>query len=263
MIFASIKTLIPFFYCALFSAYLWVFIRNLEFFKFARVMKYGTLTVHLGYFLVYGISVGYMPLAGKAEFLSLTALALMVVYTSIEKRLKQIKTGVFFTGIAFVLAILGAIYPKVEKHSVLLENPTYGVHVLFMLLGVVSLAVGAIYSTMFLLLDWQLKRRDLGLFFKRLPALFELGRMSRIATIAGGALLTVGVFLGYFLEATIENLNLNDDKIMMSNFLLIGYFFGFIAIKFKAFSAVKIAVATLIWFLVLVITVSLASHSFS
>jgi len=203
-----------------------------------------------------------MPFAGKAEFLSLTALALTIVYAAIERRLSQFKTGVFFLGIALILAAIGTALPQSETHSVLLENPTYGVHVIFMVLGFVSLALGAIYALMFVLLERQLKKRELGMFFKRLPALFDLARMSKTGTLSGVALLAFGMSLGYMLAFTVDGFDLYDTKLMISNGIIAGYIIGISSAKIKAFSGVNIAYATILWFSVLVISVGFASHTF-
>lgn len=230
---------------------------------FARYTKYTTIAVHTFYLVASGISLGYMPFAGKAEFLSLTALALTIVYAAIEKRLGQYKTGVFFVAIAMVLAAIGKSLPQSQTHSLLMENPTYGVHVIFMVLGFVSLAVGAMYAVMYVLLEHQLKTRELGVFFKRLPALFDLSRMSRFGTVAGVALLAFGMGLGFMLALTVEGFDLFDSKQLSSYAVIAGYILGILAVKFRGFSGVNVAYATIGWFSILVFSVGLASHTFS
>lgn len=262
MFLQTLEILIPLLYCVLFVAYLFVFVRSEEQVGFARYTKYSTITVHTFYLAFTGISLGYMPFAGKAEFLSLTALALLIVYAAIEKRLGQYKTGVFFVGIALVLAATSKALPKSETHSLLMENPTYGVHVVFMVLGFVSLALGAIYSLMYVLLQRQLKTKELGVFFKRLPPLFDLKRMSYIGTIAGVALLAFGMGLGFLLALTVEGFDLFDTKQLISYGVISGYILGILAVKFRGFSGVSIAYMTIGWFSILVVSIGLASHTF-
>lgn len=249
--------------CALYLARFW---KNSDALAAARWSLLATLGAHISYFVILGLDYGYVPLSGKGEFLSLAALAVALVYSFIEIYLKQPKTGVFFTAIALIFVSLGAVFmTHDEKPSELLfQYPIYGVHVVFMIMGFAALAVGFIYSLMYLLLERQLKSRDLGVFFKRLPPLMQLERMGKVGTVSGAVLLGFGITLGYLVGlVVVENVDFWDPKLLISNVVLAGYIVGILAVRFRGFSGVQTAYATMLWFVVFLASVGIASHPFS
>lgn len=261
-----LEFVLPIAYAAVFALYLRQFMRSddAEESALPRRALYLLLSTHAVFFVMRGVELGFMPFASKADFLSLVALSIGIVYGFIEVSQKQGRTGVFFVAPALIgQSIASVLLTYDKKHPLLLENPIYGVHVIFLVLGLTALAVGALYALMYILMTRQLKARDLGVFFKRLPPLMKLDRMSRLGTGAGVALVGLGLGIGALLGTTIEGFNIFDPKIIVSFVIWFGYLAGVAVNKIRGMSGVQTAWITMIWFAIFLCSVGVANHSFA
>lgn len=224
-------------------------------------LLYAILILHTIYEIGRGLQVHAFPLSTKSEFLSLLALSTMSVYALAERERDADKevahTGVFFLAIALPFQLLSAALSEpASKAPVLLENPIYGIHVLFIVLGFTGLAVGALYAIMYILLARQLKSHELGVFFKRLPPLLKLERMSKKSTTAGIFILGAGLALGHYVAATaITNFSLLDPKILLMDLAWLAYFVGFIVVRVRGLSGLRAGYLALGGYILLMVTV--------
>ncbi len=261
----GLDILMPVLYAAVFGAYLWQFWRSeSDDSIWTRRALYGLLGLHFTYFGLRWVHFGFFPLGSKAEFYSWLALSVAVAYGFVERQLEQSRTGAFFVGISGVFQIFASVFMTYStKHPLLLENPVYALHVIFMIFGVTALAVGALYALMYVILSRQLKARDLGVFFKRLPPLRSLDRMTKTGTVAGTALLGLGLIVGYLVAFTVDmDYEFADPKYMATNAIWLGYLVGIVFVKVRGLPGLRVAYATVAWFAVLLVSVGLASHSF-
>lgn len=208
--------------------------------KLASRSLWGLLSVHIGYTVMRGIAQHAWPMGSKAEFLSLLALSIALVYALTERGEEDTQTGIFFVGIAAPFQAAASLLMEdigATTHPILLEHPIYGIHVLFTVLGFAALTVGALEAVMYLLLSRQLKSRDLGLFFRRLPPLVTLEDMSRLSTIIGISLLGAGLGLGHFVAIyVLESFNPWDPKIVVMDVAWALYFVGFLVVRLRGVS---------------------------
>jgi len=238
----------------------------------ARTGLYGLLGAHLGYLTLLGVAQHAWPLASMAEFLSVLSVSLTITYAITERAEEDSNTGMFFLGIASIFQVFSSVLMEditTKTHPLLLENPIYGIHVAFTVLGFAALAVGALDAVMYILLSRQLKSRELGLFFRRLPPLIRLETMSRIATLTGIALLGVGLGLGHFVAIYIlEDYNLWDPKIVIMDAAWAAYFVGFVVVKLRGLSGIRMGYLSLAAYLGLMLMMILSNlltssfHSF-
>lgn len=221
------------------------------------------LLLHGTYFVLRGSEFSYFPLGSKPEFFSWLAYSLVLVYAAVEKQLKQARTGMFFLAIALLFQTGASVFMEYsEKHALLLENPVYAVHVIFTVFGVTALAAGALYAVMYTILSRQLKKRELGLFFKKLPPLVMLDRSSRVGTVAGICLLGFGLGIGYMVALDVDAaVSLTDPKLMATNIVWLGYVLGALWVKVKGLPSMKVSWLTIVWFLVFLVSAG-ANHSF-
>lgn len=227
-----------------------------------RHALYVAIAFHTVYFVLRGAVLGYFPLGTKAEFLSWVAYSLAAVYALIERQMKQSKTGAFFVLIVFALQLIASITMTYsEKHAVLLENPIYGLHVSFMVFGVAGMATGALYAVMYGIMFRQLTARELGVFFKRLPPLAILERMSKTATFAGWVLLGIGLVVGHLVGLTVPDVNQLDLKFIVSDLIWISYGVAIGLIRTRGLAGLTTAYLTVFGFFVLLISAGLG-HSF-
>jgi len=254
---------LPLIYAGLVGLYLKSFLNEEGDTKLARGLLIALLLVHGAYFVMRGAHFSYFPLGSKAEFFSWLAYSITAVYAALERQLKQSRTGVFFVSIALAFQTAASVFMEYDpKHPILLENPIYGVHVIFVLFGVTALAIGTLYATMFLLLNRQLKARELGLFFKRLPPLNTLDRMSRVGSLAGTVILGFGLVVGYMVALTLPaDFNFLDPKLLITDLVWAGYVVGVLLVRFRGLPSIRVAQLTIAWFGVFLVSVGLG-HSF-
>lgn len=239
-------------------------------------LLYGILALHVVFEIARGIQVHAFPLSTKSEFMSLLALCIMSVYALAERELEPQQrdgapqTGVFFLAIAVPFQLLSAaLWEPSIKAPVLLENPIYGLHVISIVLGFTGLAVGALYAIMYILLARQLKSHELGVFFKRLPPLLKLERMSKRSTTAGIFTLGLGLALGHYVAIqAIDGLSLSDPKILLMDLAWLAYFVGFVVVKVRGLSGLRAGYLALAGYVLLMVTVVISNvilssfHSF-
>lgn len=175
-----------------------------------------TIALHGLFLLAIGFAYRELPLV-QYTFLSMTALALAVVYTILEGRYRTRGTGVFFFSLAFVLHLLS--WPGVMHRPApndLLQNPVFGVHAVAALLGYVGFLVSALYGVFYLVVYRSLKSRQLNLFVERMPPLDLLSRMNISSAVVGFVFLTAALFFGIVLSVKLNVSFLRDPKFVQS-----------------------------------------------
>ncbi len=230
------------------------------------------LAIHAGYTILRGLAQQAWPLSNKAEFFSLLALSILAVWLFTQRDEEDAQTGIFFLGITatFQLFACALMIPiKDTTHPILHENPIYGVHVLFMVLGFAALAVGAIDAIMYILLARALKNREMGLVFQKLPPLIRIEETSKRATVTGIFLLGIGLSLGHIVALYgLDSVNPWDPKIVLTDLAWLAYIVGMITIKLKGLGGLRMGYLSLAAFIILMLTVAISSlylpsfHSF-
>ena len=264
---------LPLLYAAVFAVYLRHFLkpskdRSQPF--LGSHLLYTALGTHLAYLSVLSLHTEHLPVSSRAEFLSLVALCIGLVYALVERKHGDPNTGVFFIALTLATQAWSSIlmepstpYPLLEEHSI------YGVHVLFTVFGFTALALSALYALMYVLLSRQLKSRNLGVIFRRLPPLNILEKMSRLATICGIVLLGIGLATGHFLALyVLDDFDFFDPKIVITYVAWTAYALGYLLVKVRGLSGLRMgylslaAYSTLIAAMVVVNSFLDSFHSF-
>lgn len=213
-----------------------------------------TLVLHAAYLTGFAAALDHLPVSSRAEFLSLVALCVGFVYLFAERKHGDPNTGVFFLPLVFLTQgwsswLMDHSYVPPLLH----ENPIYGVHVLFTVFGFTALAISALYALMYILLAKQLKARNLGLIFRRLPSLDVLERMSRLATLCGIIFLGIGLATGHFLAIyVLDDFNLLDPKIVITYVAWAVYVVGYLVVKIRGLSGLRLGYLSLAGYLSLI-----------
>lgn len=267
-----LEIVLPLLYIAVFGIYLRHFFRtqNSSTRFFGTNLLYGTLATHFTYLMLRGIAFHHFPVSSRAEFLSLLALCVGLVYAFTETRQKEADTGVFFIAIAAAAQSYSTlIIDDTIAHKLLHENPVYGIHVIFTVFGFAALAVSALYALMYILLSRQLKSRNLGVIFKRMPPLSSLENMSRLATISGVILLGLGILLGHIVSLTqLNTFNLSDPKVLITDLAWLAYAAALVIAKLRNICGLRMAYLSLFGYLFFIAAIIIANtfsstfHSF-
>lgn len=252
----ALNIALPFGYAATWGLYIRHFFQPDDQSQFLGTRSlYGVVVLHTLFLVLRGVQQSAFPLASKAEFLSLLALSIAAIYALAETKEQESHTGMFFLSIGFLFQLSGSLLLEPPgSHALLLEHPIYGIHAVLMVFGFAALAVGALYAVMYILLARQLKSRSLGVFFKRLPPLSKLEGMSKLATLSGIALLGMGLLAGHFVAIVVlPTFNMWDPKIVLTNIIWLAYLIGFIIIRVRGLSGLRIGYLSVFAYLTLMI----------
>jgi ABC-type uncharacterized transport system permease subunit len=193
-----LNTLLPLLYFAAVLAYGYDFFRREGgSARLARGMVMATLLAHGVFLVALSWVEGHVPLATTQQWMSAVALAIVLVYVSVEGRSGVRETGVFMLVLPFALQLLSSAFLDIGSAlPPVLESPLFAVHTMAAVVGYAAFGMSATYSGLYLLLHRVLKTARFGLVFDRLPPLPTLARLSLRAAEAGVAALTLTIAFG-------------------------------------------------------------------
>jgi ABC-type transport system involved in cytochrome c biogenesis permease subunit len=193
-----LNSLLPVLYALCAAAYLLLFLKNDPLVqRIAPRMLTITLALHLADVTLRVVALRHIPLASIYEALTMIALALALVYKVIERSEKMPFTGVFVVTMAFVCqTVSSALINHTGEINEILRSPWFGVHTTTAVVGYVAFAVSAIYGVLYVMLYHDLKSRQFGVVYERLPSLEVLAQMNYRATLVGFWLLTLAIAVG-------------------------------------------------------------------
>ncbi len=192
--------------------------------RYTSVGMAALVAVHALLLVAVGKAYQEFPLVGMETVFSVLALSLVVVYLLLEIRFRVKTTGVFILAAAALFHFLSR--PMITAHPrivPILQNPTFGVHVVLAILGYTSFFVSVIYGGLYLALYRSIKRKKFGLAFQRIPALDLLSRMNAHSAITGFGFLTVSILLGILLSRHLNLAFLRDPTFIQSAATWLGY----------------------------------------
>jgi len=125
------------------------------------------------------------------------AWAVLGAYLFLYLKFKLMILGSFIASLAAVLLILSLFItaPEITIHPAL-KNPWLSLHILTSVLGNGMLSVTFIAALMYLIQERQIKHKQFGSLYKRLPSLETLDNISQYSLIFGFSLLTIGMITG-------------------------------------------------------------------
>jgi len=189
--------LLPLIYLALAIDYGATFIlRNRTHVRNAGVFL--AIVFHCVFLVLWGVRFGGLPLVTNYEILSVVALSSASVYWAIELVTRDRRAGVFVFLLIFLLQYTSssAMIAQAADPSAHMQYGWGRLHVLPAALAYTGLAFAAVYATLYLVGQRNMKHHNFGLLFDRLPPLDLLGRMSFQSLLVGFAFMTVTMVTG-------------------------------------------------------------------
>ena len=159
------------------------------------------IVFHGAFLVCWGVRFGGLPLVSNYEILSVVAVSSAVVYWAIELVTRDRRAGVFVFLLIFLLQYTSSTFLSgtIARAGDTGAHMQYGwgrLHVLPAALAYTALAFGAVYATLYLVGQRNLKHHNFGLLFDRLPPLDLLGRMSFQSLLVGLAFMTITIVTG-------------------------------------------------------------------
>jgi ABC-type uncharacterized transport system permease subunit len=265
------NALLPIAYLALWLVYLRIFLGAYGgAARWSRRVLGGTLALHVLVVLARVAAWHRLPMATTSEFLSLLALSILAIYSIVEARLKVRATGYQVIALALLVQLLSSLlFETKTPDSPLLHDPGYVGHAVLVLLAYTALSIGFLYSLLYLIQARQLSRRHFGLFFRRLPSLEVLERMSVGAVQLGVPLLLGGLLTGHVWLTSLANrveweapvpLSHLDPKILASWTVFFFYAAGLVLHRGFGWRGRRMNILSIIAFLALVCGIGLVDH---
>ena len=262
---------LPVLYLMVFGFYLWVFRSdNPTPRRIASRFAAAVALFHVGAEITRGLAYGRMPMGSPPEFVSILALAILVTYLAIERRFRVKNTGFLPTGIAFVSQFVASVLSTgPAEPRPFLSDPGFAFHAVLVLLAYTALTLSFVYALLYLILARQLGRHQFGLFFRRMPSLEVLERMSVTAVELGVPLLFASLVLGhlwmYSLADRIDpamaaQLSPYDPKILVSWIILLGYVGGLAGYRFLGWRGRRMNVMAVSAFVMILVAMGVVRH---
>jgi cytochrome c-type biogenesis protein CcsB len=152
---------------------------------------------HFIYFSLRWSESGRIPVTNFFEAISAFGMGIILVFLIMELRYRIPALGTFMLPLVLLLMAPAAITSReIAGLNPILKSVWLGIHTSLALLGDAAFAFAFIVSVMYLLQEWQLKHKQLGVIFHRLPPLDVMDTISYRALSIGWPLFTLGMITG-------------------------------------------------------------------
>ncbi len=141
--------------------------------------------------------VGHVPSTSTTAAILSFVWLLALSYLYLELTTGERAMGVFILPLLVALQAIPTLSAAVpEPRLPILESPWFGVHVSSLLFAYASFALAGVLGVTYMLQFKEIKAKDLGFFYERLPSLNVLDEMNLRAVKIGWLFLTVGLITG-------------------------------------------------------------------
>ena len=204
---------------------------------------------------------GYAPLVGTTAAVSAFVWLLGLAYLYVELTTEERAMGVFVAVLLAALSVLPALHPQLEQRPALLRSPLFTIHVLAMLFAYASFALAFVIGITYVLLFKEIRAKNLGFFYARLPSLQTLDAMNGRAIVVGWLFLTCGLVVGGVWAAQIHSvpdpraqaMSIADPKILVALLSWAMYSFALFARRAIGWSGRRAAYLSAIGFVVVLL----------
>ena len=261
--------ILPALYTALVIAYARIFARGPSGLAlFVRPLLIGTVAVHLASIGLISAMLGSCPLGSSAEFLSLMAFSITVIYLVIELRWEDRTLGIFAITPAFVLQVVAGvgILSRDGPPDVAL-GVRESLHIFAAIIGSAAVALASVFALLYLFLYLAIKRGSFGLFYRKMPSLEKLSDLNVTGMSTAFLALTVTVALGVwdYVRGDAGSMSFFVQPAVLLTLLLWGiYGLSLVAQRFLQLGGKRLALVTLLGlpFLVAIVASGLFSSGF-
>ena len=172
--------------------------------RLATALLGGGVLAHTFLIGMQTVQAGHAPLVGTSAAISAFVWLLGLAYLYVELTLGRTVDGRLRGVLLVALDIIPALDPTVTPRPPLLRSPLFTIHVMSMLLAYASFALACVLGITYVLLFKEIKAKQLGFFYTRLPSLQVLDVMNGRAITVGWVFLTLGVIVGGVWAAQVQ-----------------------------------------------------------
>lgn len=155
------------------------------------------LVLHVGYFSLRWVESGRIPMTNFFEAANFLGMGIVFVFLIMEFRFKIAALGSFMLPLVLILMLPAFVVSgDIQEQNPVLKSGWLGVHTSFAVLGDAAFAFAFIVALMYLIQEHQLKAKNLGAIFHRLPSLDIMDTLGYKALTFGWPLFTLGMITG-------------------------------------------------------------------
>jgi cytochrome c-type biogenesis protein CcsB len=152
---------------------------------------------HIVYFSLRWSEAGRIPITSFFEAANFLGMGIILVFLIMEFRFKIAALGSFMLPLVVLLMIpVFLLSGEIKELNPVLKSGWLGVHTTLAVLGDAAFAFASIVSIMYLVQERQLKAKQLGAIFHRLPSLDIMDTLAYKALTLGWPLFTLGMISG-------------------------------------------------------------------
>ncbi len=207
------------------------------------------------------MAAGDLPLVGTSGAISAFVWLLGLAYLYIELTSDERALGAPVAALLALLEIIPALDPAVQPRPPLLQSPLFTIHILSVLFGYASFALAFVLGVTYVLLFKEIKAKQLGFFYARLPSLQILDVMNGRAVTVGWICLTLGVVVGGVWAAQVQSspdpraqaMSIADPKILVAVVSWALYAFAVVARRTAGWSGRRAAYLSTVGFLIILL----------
>jgi len=203
----------------------------------------------------------YFPLLTMFEVLFFYSLALIILTLMIHHvfKWKLLEMLIVFMSLIILIGAVSIGDTSPSIHSTLLSRLVL-IHIVFSVISYSAFSLSAIFSMLFIIQDYLLKRKIWNRFTKALPSLESLDRSAYYANLVGIPMLLIGLIIGsawasIFLKWTF----FFDPKVIISFVVLFMYSWSVIKRQKKTWLNKQVAIWNLFSFIMVVINFSIVN----
>jgi HemX protein len=196
----------------------------------------------------------------------------MMLYVVVEMRTKVRQTGIVVTGLAFVLQFTGSAFSTgPAPRLILLTDPGYALHAALVLMAYTAMSLSFIYAVLYMVQSRQLRKRNFGLFFRRMPPLETLERMSVGAVKLAVPLLFVSLAMGHLWMYSLRDkvsadiaatLSPYDPKVISSWIIFLVYAGGVAGHQLLGWRGRRMNLLAIVAYVLVLLVMGLVHHFF-
>ena len=182
------------------------------------------------------MEVRHVPFSNPSRAVSSFVWLLTLSYLYLELTTDERAMGVFILPMVIGLQTIPVLYPGMETMDPVLDSPWYWVHVVSVLFAYASFALAGVLGVTYLLQFKEIKKKQLGYFYERLPSLQVLDVMNSRAVAIGWVCLTIALAVGFVWSSqarsvapdnsNLQRMALSDPKIFFATLSWVLYSFS-------------------------------------
>ncbi len=236
--------------------------------RLATALLGGGVLAHTFLIGMQTVQAGHAPLVGTSAAISAFVWLLGLSYLYVELTSDERSMGALVAVLLVALDVIPALDPSVTPRPPVLSSPLFTVHVMSVLFAYASFALACVLGVTYVLLFKEIKAKQLGFFYTRLPSLQTLDLMNSRAITVGWLFLTVGVIVGGVWATNVQGssdprvqaMSLTDPKILVALVSWGIYSFAVVARKAIGWSGRRAAYLSGIAFVVVLLNFVLVGY---